>query len=68
MRVVVQADQWVFRVVEDTLLDLKGGPGGPTYGWLSWGAILHWETGADVTYGDCLDGPCEGEIDILKND
>lgn len=54
MGVVVQAQQSVLRVIEDTPLDAQFGLGGATDGGLSGGPVLHKETGTDVTNRDCL--------------
>lgn len=59
MGVVLQAEQRMLRVVEDTLLDAQLGPGGPTDGRLSRGRVFDRETGTDVTDGDCLDVSCK---------
>lgn len=56
--VVLQAEQRMLRVIEDSLLDAQFGPGGPTDGRLSRGCVFDRETGTDVTNGDCLDVSC----------
>lgn len=58
MGVVLQAQQRMFRVIEDTLLDAQFSPGGATDGRLSRGCIFDRETGTDVTDGNCLDVSC----------
>lgn len=55
MGVVLQAQQSVLRVIEDTLLDAQFGPWGATDCGLSGGPVLHRETGTDVANRDCLD-------------
>lgn len=56
--VVLQAQQRMLGVIENTLLDAQFGPGGATDGRLSWGRGFDRETGTDVTDGDCLDVSC----------
>lgn len=56
--VVLQAQQRMFRVIENTLLDAQFGPGGAADGWLSGGCVFNRETGTDVTNGDCADVSC----------
>lgn len=56
--VVFQAQQRMFRVIENTLLDAQFGPRGATDGWLSGGCVFSRETGTDVANGDCLDVSC----------
>lgn len=56
--VVLQAQERMFRVIENTLLDAQFGPGGATDGWLSGGCVFNRETGTDVTNGDCPDVSC----------
>lgn len=55
MGVVLQAQQRMLRVAEDTPLDSQFGPRGATDRWLSGRAILLRETGTDVTNRDRLD-------------
>lgn len=56
--VVLQAQQRMFRVIENTLLDAQFGPGGAADGWLSGGCVFNRETGTYVTNGDCPDVSC----------
>lgn len=58
VRVVVQTQQRMLRVIEDTLMDAQLGPGGATDGRLSGGCVFDGETGTDVTNGDCVDVSC----------
>lgn len=56
--VVLQAQQRMFGVIENTLLDAQFGPRGATDGWLSGGCVFNREAGTDVTNGGCLDVSC----------
>ena len=58
MRVLLQAEQSVLRLVENTRLDAELGPRGATDGGLPGGPVLHRETGPDVTNRDRLDVSC----------
>lgn len=58
MGVVLQVQQSVLRVIEDTPLDAQFSLGGAADGGLSGGPVLHRETGTDVTNRDCLYVTC----------
>lgn len=58
MGVVLQVQQSVLRVIEDTPLDAQFSLGRAADGGLSGGPVLHRETGTDVTNRDCLYVTC----------
>lgn len=58
MGVVLQAQQRMFRVIEDARLDAQLGSRGATDGWLSGGCVFNRKTGTDVTNGNCLNVSC----------
>lgn len=65
--VVFQAQQRMFRVTENTLLDAQFSPGGATDGWLSGGCVFNRETGTDVTNGDCPNDTCNVTMQMRFN-